>query len=55
LKKFADAEALAQSIIKEAHQRKRKVEEAQALITLARIQEQTNRTWWNRQSTFSSR
>lgn len=44
LKKFADAEALAQSIIKEAHKRKRKVKEAQALITLARIQEQTNRT-----------
>jgi CHAT domain-containing protein len=43
LKKYADAETLAQSIISESHRRNKKVKEAQALITLARIQKQTNR------------
>jgi CHAT domain-containing protein len=43
LKSFSDAEVLAHSIISEAHQRNKKVKEAQALITLARIQQQTKR------------
>ena len=40
LKKFNEAEALGQSIIREAALRNRKVKEAQALITLA-----TTRNW----------
>ena len=43
LKNFTDAEALARSIISEADRRNKKVKEAQALITLARIQQQTKR------------
>ena len=44
LKDFANAETLANSIIREASRRNRKVKEAQALITLARIQHQTQRS-----------
>jgi CHAT domain-containing protein len=43
LKNLVDAEALAKTVISEAAQRNKKVKEAQALITLARIQEQTKR------------
>ncbi len=43
LKQFDKAETLGRSIIKEADFRKKKVKEAQALITLARIQKKTNR------------
>ena len=43
LEKFDEAEALGRSIIREAALRNRKVKEAQALITLARIQEKTGR------------
>jgi CHAT domain-containing protein len=43
LKNFTDAEVLAKSIIREAAQRNKKVKEAQALITLSRIQQQTSR------------
>jgi hypothetical protein len=44
LRNFGDAEALAYSVIGEARQRNKKVKEAQALITLARIQQQTARS-----------
>lgn len=44
LKNFTDAEALAKSIISEADRRNKKVKEAQAIITLARIQQQTKRS-----------
>ncbi|MGA8595770.1 MAG: CHAT domain-containing tetratricopeptide repeat protein [Bryobacteraceae bacterium] len=43
LKNFGEAEVLARSIITEAARRNRKVKEAQALVTLATIQEQTQR------------
>ena len=44
LKDFTDAEVLAHSIINEASRRNKRVKEAQALITLARIQQQTKRS-----------
>jgi tetratricopeptide (TPR) repeat protein len=43
LNRLDEAETLSQSIIKEAAQRKRKVKQADALMTLATIQEHTNR------------
>ncbi len=43
LNNLVDAEALATAVISEAARRDRKVKEAQALITLARIQQQTKR------------
>jgi CHAT domain-containing protein/tetratricopeptide (TPR) repeat protein len=44
LQNFTDAEVLAHSIINEASRRNKRVKEAQALITLARIQQQTKRS-----------